>query len=60
METTLAHGGTISHHHGIGKARRRWLPQELGSAYAVLAAVKAALDPEGRMNPGTLFRRRSD
>ena len=37
MEATLAAGGTISHHHGIGRVRRDWLPMELGSAYPLLA-----------------------
>jgi alkyldihydroxyacetonephosphate synthase len=55
MEATLAAGGTISHHHGIGRVRRDWLARELGPAYAVLAAVKRALDPHGIMNPGTLL-----
>jgi len=54
METTLAHGGTIAHHHGIGRLRTPWLARELGSAYPVLAAVKKALDPDGIMNPGVL------
>src|SRR5262249_5980182 len=33
MEATLAADGTISHHHGIGRVRREWLPRELGDAY---------------------------
>jgi alkyldihydroxyacetonephosphate synthase len=55
MRVTQAHGGTISHHHGIGKARARWLPSELGSAYPLLRRIKRALDPTGMMNPGTLL-----
>lgn len=54
METTLASGGTIAHHHGIGRLRTPWLARELGTAYPVLAAVKHALDPAGLMNPGVL------
>jgi alkyldihydroxyacetonephosphate synthase len=56
METTLAVGGTIAHHHGIGRLRVPWLERELASAYPVLQAVKRALDPAGIMNPGTLVR----
>ena len=54
MRATLAAGGTISHHHGIGRVRRRWLAEELGSAYGLLRALKDALDPHGIMNPGVL------
>jgi len=56
MEATLAGGGTIAHHHGVGRLRVPWLERELGSAYPVLQAVKRALDPAGIMNPGTLLR----
>jgi alkyldihydroxyacetonephosphate synthase len=55
MEATLAAGGTISHHHGIGRVRREWLAKELGSAYPVLASMRGALDPTGIMNPGALL-----
>ncbi len=55
METTLALGGTICHHHGIGQLRAPWMPAELGSAYPLLQALKQTLDPKGLMNPGTLL-----
>lgn len=55
MEATLAAGGTISHHHGIGRVRREWLARELGSAYPLLASIRRALDPLGIMNPGALL-----
>jgi alkyldihydroxyacetonephosphate synthase len=56
MEATVACGATISHHHGIGRVRRDWLPRELGDAgMAALRAVKQALDPNGIMNPGVLL-----
>ncbi|MBC7341938.1 MAG: FAD-binding oxidoreductase [Clostridia bacterium] len=54
MEACLGVGGTISHHHGVGLVRLPWLKRELGSAYTVLTKVKAALDPQGIMNPGKL------
>ncbi len=56
METTIAAGGTIAHHHGIGRLRVPWLERELKSGYPVLQAIKRALDPAGLMNPGTLLR----
>jgi len=51
---TLAAGGALSHHHGIGLNRSRFLAEGLGPAFAVLASVKAALDPRGILNPGKL------
>jgi alkyldihydroxyacetonephosphate synthase len=56
MEATIAAGGTIAHHHGIGRLRVPWLERELKNAYPVLQAVKRALDPAGIMNPGALVR----
>lgn len=49
-----ARGAAISHHHGIGLNRSRFLPFALGSAYPVLTALKQALDPVGILNPGKL------
>ena len=51
---TLDAGGAISHHHGIGLNRARFLADGLGPAFDVLASVKAALDPHGILNPGKL------
>jgi len=51
---TIAAGGAISHHHGIGLNRGRFLADGLGPAFDVLASVKAALDPHGILNPGKL------
>jgi alkyldihydroxyacetonephosphate synthase len=56
-EETLRLGGSIVHHHGIGKARTPWVQAEYGSSYVLLTAVKAALDPHGIMNPGTVIPR---
>ena len=55
MDATLAAGGAISHHHGIGLLRAPWMEAALGEeAFAVLADLKAALDPAGVLNPGKL------
>jgi alkyldihydroxyacetonephosphate synthase len=56
MEATIAAGGTIAHHHGIGRLRVPWLERELKTAYPILQAIKRALDPAGIMNPGALLR----
>jgi alkyldihydroxyacetonephosphate synthase len=56
LEATDAHGGSLSHHHGVGRVRRAWLERELGAGgVALLRRVKAALDPQGLMNPGVLI-----
>jgi alkyldihydroxyacetonephosphate synthase len=55
MQTTIDSGGTIAHHHGVGRLRVPWLEKELGGAYQVLRALKRALDPAGILNPGTLL-----
>ena len=51
---TLAHGAAISHHHGIGLNRSRFLPRALGSGFDVLAGLKETFDPVGILNPGKL------
>jgi alkyldihydroxyacetonephosphate synthase len=54
-EAILAAGGTISHHHGVGRDHKRWLAEELGPVgVRMLRAVKNELDPQGVMNPGVL------
>jgi alkyldihydroxyacetonephosphate synthase len=50
----LEHGGALSHHHGIGLNRSRFVREALGSAFDVLESVKQSLDPNGILNPGKL------
>jgi alkyldihydroxyacetonephosphate synthase len=53
--TALAHGASLSHHHGIGLNRARFMSAAHGpGATAALHSVKAALDPHGILNPGKL------
>jgi alkyldihydroxyacetonephosphate synthase len=49
---TMAHGAAISHHHGIGLNRSRFLPDALGSGFDVLRGLKDTFDPNGILNPG--------
>ncbi len=52
----MRNGGTLSHHHGIGKDHAPWIRQELGANGLVLVkAMKDQLDPKGIMNPGKLL-----
>jgi len=53
-EETLRYGGSIVHHHGVGKARSKWIADEYGSSFPVLAALKRVFDPNGVMNAGTI------
>jgi len=56
LDSTLALGGAISHHHGIGRVRREALHEGLGDAgVALLRTLKQALDPMGLLNPGVLI-----
>jgi len=50
----LAQGGALSHHHGVGLNRARFMRSALGGGFDVLAAAKQALDPRGILNPGKL------
>jgi alkyldihydroxyacetonephosphate synthase len=53
-DATLAHGAAISHHHGIGLNRSRFLARALGPGFDVLAGLKKSFDPVGILNPGKL------
>ncbi len=55
VEETLKLGGSMCHHHGIGKYRNEWTREEHGSAYYILEKLKEAFDPNGIMNFGTIF-----
>lgn len=55
-EALLAHGGTITHHHAVGRDHMPWYvrqrPELVGAA---LRAAKATLDPAGILNPGVVI-----
>ena len=55
VEESLRLGGSMVHHHGIGKYRTPWTREEHGSAYGMLATLKSAFDPRGVMNAGTIL-----
>jgi FAD/FMN-containing dehydrogenase len=55
MEETLKRGGSIAHHHGSGKYRTRWMPEEHGSSYEIMYKLKNALDPNGIFNKGVIY-----
>ena len=55
-DAVLAHGGTITHHHAVGRDHRPWYDRQRPEPFAqALAAAKSALDPAGILNPGVLI-----
>jgi len=54
-EAILAAGGTLTHHHGIGRDHAPWLEEEVGPlGIKVLRTLKQTFDPTGILNPGIL------
>ena len=51
MTAAIELGATISHHHGTGQVRARWVADEMGGWMSVWRAVRAGIDPAGIMNP---------
>jgi alkyldihydroxyacetonephosphate synthase len=55
-EAILAAGGTITHHHAVGRDHRPYYDRQRPEPFAnALRAAKAAVDPRARLNPGVLF-----
>ena len=54
-EAIIGAGGTITHHHAVGRDHRPWYDRQRPEPFAAaLRAAKAALDPRGILNPGVL------
>lgn len=54
-EIVLSNGGTITHHHAVGRDHMPWYRKQRPDPFGrALAGAKAALDPAGIMNPGVL------
>jgi alkyldihydroxyacetonephosphate synthase len=52
----LANKGSISHHHGIGKIRRKWLPNTISEpAVGTLLSLKKAIDPDNIFGNGNIL-----
>ena len=55
-DAVIAGGGTITHHHAVGRDHRPWYDRQRPAPFAkALAGAKAALDPQGILNPGVLI-----
>lgn len=59
-DAIIAGGGTITHHHAVGRDHRPWYDRQRPEPFAAaLGGAKTALDPAGIMNPGVLIGGRS-
>ncbi len=57
-EAIIGAGGTITHHHAVGRDHRPWYDRQQPTPFApVLAAMKSTLDPSWMLNPGVLLDR---
>lgn len=55
-EAVIRHGGTMSHHHAMGRDHQRWAREEIPAPFrAAIRAAKRELDPQGILNPGLWF-----
>jgi alkyldihydroxyacetonephosphate synthase len=54
QRAALRAGANLSHHHGVGLNRARFMDEALGNEMVILRALKNALDPNGILNPGKL------
>jgi len=56
FDYALSLGGTLTGEHGVGLAKKAFLPKQLGDAtFTLLKTIKRSLDPEGLLNPGKIF-----
>jgi alkyldihydroxyacetonephosphate synthase len=52
VQTSLAHGGMVNEHHGVGLKLSRFMPAQYGAAWPLMERIKDAMDPHRIMNPG--------
>ncbi|MCX6470080.1 MAG: FAD-binding protein [Corynebacteriales bacterium] len=56
MDLAIGLGGTITGEHGVGRLKKPWLPDQVGTdVMDISRRIKDALDPDHLMNPGTMF-----
>jgi alkyldihydroxyacetonephosphate synthase len=57
IDAAIDAGGTLSHHHGVGRSKAPRLGRELGLGVEVVRRLQAAFDPRSILNPGNLLPR---
>ncbi len=55
LAATIDAGGTLSHHHGVGRSKAPAMRREQGAAVDVVRLLKREMDPAGILNPGALI-----
>jgi alkyldihydroxyacetonephosphate synthase len=56
LDAVIANGGTVTHHHAVGRDHRPWYDRQRPELFAAaLRAAKSAMDPQGLLNPGVLI-----
>jgi alkyldihydroxyacetonephosphate synthase len=57
LQAAVDAGGTLAHHHGVGRSKAPRLPDELGTGIEVVRALMRSFDPDAILNPGNLVPR---
>ena len=55
LRAVVDSGGTLSHHHGVGRSKAPMMRREQGVAVDIVRGIKGSLDPRGILNPGSLI-----
>jgi alkyldihydroxyacetonephosphate synthase len=60
LDAVIEHGGTVTHHHAVGREHMPWYDRQRPDLFAAaLAGAKDRLDPNAILNPGVLLPARS-
>ena len=55
LEQQVEHGGTVTHHHAVGRVHMPWYERQRPALFGeALASAKRRLDPKGVLNPGVI------
>ena len=54
MKAAEEAGATLSHHHGVGILKRKWIQRDPGASATILEKIKKTLDPKNVLSPPSL------